>query len=88
MALAFVIGSIVALPALKLTVEYLILLTLAVSSVILGLLVATPSMGGTFGLIGLPTAEPVRLAPARATRLGAAVAGRDVDRVRDLPADR
>ena len=55
MALAFVIGSIVALPALKLTVEYLILLTLAVSSVILGLLVATPSMGGTFGLIGLPT---------------------------------
>jgi branched-chain amino acid transport system permease protein len=57
MALAFVIGSIVALPALKLTVEYLILLTLAVSSVILGLLVATPSMGGTFGLIGLPTAN-------------------------------
>ena len=57
MALAFLIGSIVALPALKLTVEYLILLTLAVSSVILGLLVATPSMGGTFGLIGLPTAN-------------------------------
>ncbi|HWM18718.1 MAG TPA: branched-chain amino acid ABC transporter ATP-binding protein/permease [Ilumatobacteraceae bacterium] len=57
MALAFVIGSIVALPALKLTVEYLILLTLAVSSVILGLLIATPSMGGTFGLIGLPTAN-------------------------------
>jgi ABC-type branched-subunit amino acid transport system ATPase component/ABC-type branched-subunit amino acid transport system permease subunit len=55
MALAFVIGSIVALPALKLTVEYLILLTLAVSSVILGLLIATPSMGGTYGLIGLPT---------------------------------
>ena len=38
MVLAFVIGSIVALPALKLTVEYLILLTLAVQSVILGLL--------------------------------------------------
>ena len=54
MVLAFVIGSIVALPALKLTVEYLILLTLAVSSVILGLLIATPSMGGTYGLINLP----------------------------------
>jgi branched-chain amino acid transport system permease protein len=57
MVLAFVVGSIVALPALKLTVEYLILLTLAVSSVILGLLIATPSMGGSYGLIGLPTAN-------------------------------
>ncbi|MGH9135238.1 MAG: ATP-binding cassette domain-containing protein, partial [Ilumatobacteraceae bacterium] len=57
MVLAFAIGSIVALPALKLTVEYLILLTLAVSSVILGLLIATPSMGGSYGLIGLPTAN-------------------------------
>lgn len=57
MVLAFVIGSIVALPALKLTVEYLILLTLAVSYVILGLLIATPSMGGTYGLIGLPVAN-------------------------------
>ncbi len=57
MVLAFVIGSIVALPALKLTVEYLILLTLAVSYVILGLLIATPSMGGSYGLIGLPTAN-------------------------------
>jgi branched-chain amino acid transport system permease protein len=57
MVLAFLIGSIVALPALKLTVEYLILLTLAVSSVILGLLVATPAMGGSFGLINLPNAD-------------------------------
>lgn len=57
MVLAFVIGSIVALPALKLTVEYLILLTLAVSSVIIGLLIAIPSMGGSYGLIGLPDAD-------------------------------
>jgi branched-chain amino acid transport system permease protein len=59
MAIAFVVGSVVALPALKLTVEYLILLTLAVSYVILGLLVATPSMGGTYGLIAFP--KPVFL---------------------------
>ena len=55
MVLAFVIGSIVALPALKLTVEYLILLTLAVSSVILGSARSRRrSMGGTYGLINLP----------------------------------
>ena len=57
MLLAFVIGTLVALPALKLTVEYLILLTLAVSSVILGLLVAIPELGGTYGLINLPQAS-------------------------------
>ncbi|MBI5088462.1 MAG: branched-chain amino acid ABC transporter ATP-binding protein/permease [Actinobacteria bacterium] len=57
MVFAFVVGSLVALPALKLTVEYLILLTLAVSSVILALFIATPSMGGTYGLIGLPFSD-------------------------------
>ena len=57
MVLAFIIGTLVALPALKLSVEYLILLTLAVSSVILGLLVASPDMGGTYGLINLPAAN-------------------------------
>jgi branched-chain amino acid transport system permease protein len=57
MLLAFVIGTLVALPALKLTVEYLILLTLAVSSVILGLLIAIPDFGGTYGLINLPQAS-------------------------------
>jgi branched-chain amino acid transport system permease protein len=57
MALAFVIGTVVALPALKLTVEYLILLTLGVSYVIIGLLVAIPEMGGTYGLINLDAAN-------------------------------
>src|SRR5215207_9961547 len=57
MVLAFVIGTLVALPALKLSVEYLILLTLAVSSVILGLLIAIPDFGGTYGLINLPQAS-------------------------------
>ena len=88
MVLAFVIGSIVALPALKLTVEYLILLTLAVSYVILGLLIATPSMGGTFGLIGLPTANLFGWHLLEPHDWVLPSAGRDVDRVRDLPADR
>jgi branched-chain amino acid transport system permease protein len=57
MVLAFIIGTLVALPALKLSVEYLILLTLGVSSVILGLLVAYPKFGGTYGLINLPVAN-------------------------------
>ena len=70
MLLAFVIGTLVALPALKLTVEYLILLTLAVSSVILGLLVAIPEIGGTYGLINLPAAEPLRLARCGGRRTG------------------
>jgi branched-chain amino acid transport system permease protein len=57
MAIAFVIGLIVALPALKLTVEYLILLTLAVSYVIVAFFIAWPKMGGTYGLIGIPKAD-------------------------------
>jgi branched-chain amino acid transport system permease protein len=48
---------LVALPALKLTAEYLILLTLAVSSVILGVLVATKSLGGSYGLISINTID-------------------------------
>jgi branched-chain amino acid transport system ATP-binding protein/branched-chain amino acid transport system permease protein len=57
MVLAFVIGTLVALPALKLSVEYLILLTLGVSYVILGLLVAIREFGGTYGLINLDAAS-------------------------------
>src|SRR5207248_3487231 len=55
--LAFVVGSIVALPALKLSVEYLILLTLAISFVIIGVFTTFPELGGTYGLIGLPKAR-------------------------------
>jgi branched-chain amino acid transport system permease protein len=57
-AIAVVVGVVVALPALKLTVEYLILLTLAVSYVILGLIVATPWLGGTYGFTtGMPAGD-------------------------------
>ncbi len=57
MILAFVAGTIVALPALKLSVEYLILLTLAISSVIIGVFTTFPELGGTYGLIGIPKAD-------------------------------
>ena len=39
---------------MKLSVEYLILLTLAVSSVIIGVFTTFPELGGTYGLISLP----------------------------------
>jgi branched-chain amino acid transport system permease protein len=54
---AAVIGVVVALPALRLSVEYLILLTLGVSSVLLGLFQTFPQLGGTYGIIGIPTAS-------------------------------
>src|SRR3954447_15384849 len=57
MVFAFLVGGIVALPALKLSVEYLILLTLAVSSVIIGVFTTFPQLGGTYGLIGLPATD-------------------------------
>ena len=54
---AFVVGTLVALPALRLTVEFLILLTLAISSVILGFFTTFPQLGGTYGLTGLPGSD-------------------------------
>jgi branched-chain amino acid transport system permease protein len=55
--IAFAAGTIVALPAMRLSVEYLILLTLAISSVIIGAFTTFPELGGTYGLINLPKAE-------------------------------
>jgi branched-chain amino acid transport system permease protein len=54
---AGIVGLLVSLPAMKLSPEYLILLTLAVSSVILGLFTTFPELGGTYGLISLPMVE-------------------------------
>ena len=51
--LAFVAGVLVSLPAMRLSVEYLILLTLAVSSVILGVFTTFPVLGGTYGIIAI-----------------------------------
>ncbi len=55
--LALLVGFLVALPAMKLTVEYLILLTLAISFVILGVFSSFSQLGGTYGLIAIPKAE-------------------------------
>ena len=57
MLLAFLAGTLVSLPAQKLSGEYLILLTLAVSSVILGVFTTFPQLGGTYGLISIPQPE-------------------------------
>ena len=56
-AIALVAGFILALPAMRLTVEYLILLTLSVAFVILGVLSTFSQLGGTYGLIGIPKAS-------------------------------
>jgi branched-chain amino acid transport system permease protein len=47
-------GALVALPALRLSGDYLILLTLAVSYVVLALAASLPGLGGEFGLFGVP----------------------------------
>ena len=51
--LAFVAGVLVSLPAMRLSAEYLILLTLAVSYTIIGVFVTFPVLGGTYGLIAI-----------------------------------
>jgi branched-chain amino acid transport system permease protein len=55
--IALVLGLVVALPAMKLSVEFLILLTLAVSFAIIGVLSTFPQLGGSRGLFGIPRQE-------------------------------
>ncbi len=57
MVIAFIFGMLLALSALKLSPEFIILLTLAVSSVILGVFSTFKELGGTYGLIGIPAAS-------------------------------
>ena len=42
---------------MRLSLEYLILLTLAISTVIIGTFTTFPELGGTYGLINLPKVE-------------------------------
>ncbi|HEX9260105.1 MAG TPA: branched-chain amino acid ABC transporter ATP-binding protein/permease [Acidimicrobiales bacterium] len=51
--IAFGAGVLVSLPAMKLSSEYLILLTLAVSFVVIGVFATFPQLGGTYGIIGI-----------------------------------
>src|SRR4051812_24722877 len=48
--LGFIVGGLVALPALRLTVEFLVLLTLGMSSVIIGFFTSFQQLGGNYGL--------------------------------------
>ena len=52
-ALSALVGLIVGLPALRLSTEFLILLTLAGQTIILTLVTTNSSLGGTYGLQGL-----------------------------------
>jgi branched-chain amino acid transport system permease protein len=56
-AVGFLVGLLVALPALKLSVEYLILMTLAISSVIIGFFTTFDQLGGINGLTSLPNSD-------------------------------
>jgi branched-chain amino acid transport system permease protein len=55
MGIALVAGLIVSLPALRLTSDYLILLTLAVQAIILVVITGISALGGAYGLVGMPT---------------------------------
>jgi branched-chain amino acid transport system permease protein len=51
------VGVLLAIPSLPLSAEYLILLTLVAGEAVLGIVVASPSFGGTLGLTGLPSSS-------------------------------
>src|SRR4051794_4770491 len=55
MVVALVMGLIVSLPALRLTSDYLILLTLAVQAIILVVITGVSALGGQYGLVGVPS---------------------------------
>ncbi len=52
-ALAGVLGAVIALPAVRLVAEWLMLLTLAVHMIVLTLIGTVPALGGTYGLQGI-----------------------------------
>jgi branched-chain amino acid transport system permease protein len=57
---AGLVGLLVSLPALRLSSEYLILLTIAVSSIVLAIVGAVPALGGNLGLVA---EQPADLSP-------------------------
>ncbi|MEA2277317.1 MAG: branched-chain amino acid transport system ATP-binding protein livM [Solirubrobacteraceae bacterium] len=50
-------GAAVGLPALMLSTEHLILLTLAVQTASVAVILSIPALGGVYGLVGLPAPE-------------------------------
>lgn len=63
---AGIAGAVVGLPALRLGPEYVILLTIAVSSIVLSIVSAVPALGGALGLVSSTSAT---LAPFSGTAL-------------------
>src|SRR5690348_1261037 len=63
---AGLVGVVVSLPALRLSSEYLILLTIAVSSIVLSIVGAVTALGGNLGLVSSSSAD---LAPLSSTSL-------------------
>jgi branched-chain amino acid transport system permease protein len=55
MGFALAAGLVVSLPALRLSSDYLILLTLAVQAIILVVITGVSVLGGQYGLVGVPT---------------------------------
>ena len=49
-----IFGAMVSIPALRLGTEHLILLTLAIQTATIAVIMAIPALGGQFGLVGLP----------------------------------
>jgi len=60
MVFAFIAGGLIALVAIRLTTEYLILLTLAWGYVLIGVFSTIPALGGSFGIISI-NSEPHKL---------------------------
>ena len=50
-AFSLIVGGLIALVAMRLSVEYLILMTLAFGNVLLGVFSSLPALGGTYGII-------------------------------------
>jgi branched-chain amino acid transport system permease protein len=68
MVIALALGLLVSLPALRLTSDYLILLTLAVQSIILVVITGISALGGELGLTGVPFPSPFGLMIATPTQ--------------------
>jgi branched-chain amino acid transport system permease protein len=54
---AGIVGVIMSVPALRLAPEYLVLLTIAVSSIVLTIVGAVPQLGGAYGMIADKSAD-------------------------------
>lgn len=54
---ALVVGTLISIPALRLSTEYIILLTLAISYIVIAVIDSSGQLGGTYGLLGIRPVE-------------------------------